>query len=148
MPGKYKSDEIKTLIVEAKLRGETNRDIAERYHVGTGTVSRIWTRWESTRSVKNKKKSGRPRKTTAGQARLLVRQVKKDPFMTAVDVKGYAEEHLNLNISEWTARRILVRNGLEEGSATRPSCSERCKKSGTESRWIPSEDLWSRCPEE
>ena len=88
MPGKYKSDEIKTLIVEAKLRGETNRDIAERYHVGTGTVSRIWTRWESTRSVKNKKKSGRPRKTTAGQARLLVRQVKKDPFMMAVDVKG------------------------------------------------------------
>uniref|UniRef100_A0A914DYU5 Uncharacterized protein n=1 Tax=Acrobeloides nanus TaxID=290746 RepID=A0A914DYU5_9BILA len=29
---------------------------------------------------------GRSRKTTPGQARLLVRQVKKYPFMTAVDL--------------------------------------------------------------
>ena len=31
MPGKRKSDELKTLIVEAKLRGETDRDVADRF---------------------------------------------------------------------------------------------------------------------
>uniref|UniRef100_A0A914EFB1 Uncharacterized protein n=1 Tax=Acrobeloides nanus TaxID=290746 RepID=A0A914EFB1_9BILA len=33
MPGKYKADEIKKLIVEAKQNGETDRDVAERFHV-------------------------------------------------------------------------------------------------------------------
>ena len=32
--------------------------------------------------------------------------------MTAVGVKRYAQDHLSLNISEWTARRILIKAGL------------------------------------
>ena len=35
MPGKYKSDELRKLIVEAKQRDELVKDIAERYHSGT-----------------------------------------------------------------------------------------------------------------
>uniref|UniRef100_A0A914DSR7 Uncharacterized protein n=1 Tax=Acrobeloides nanus TaxID=290746 RepID=A0A914DSR7_9BILA len=34
MPGKYKSEELRKLIVEAKQRGEMDKDIAERYHCG------------------------------------------------------------------------------------------------------------------
>ena len=112
MPGKYKTEDIRKLIVEAKQKGKKNRDIAARFHVGTGTVSRIWTRWEATRSVKTKKIPGRPRKTTPGQTRLLVRQVKRDPFMTAVDLRPYAEDHLGVNMAIRTARNILLREGL------------------------------------
>ena len=54
----------------------------------------------------------RPRKTTPGQARLHVRQVKKDPFMTTVDLAKYAQDHLNLNMTDRTARNILIRAGL------------------------------------
>uniref|UniRef100_A0A914CXW1 Tc1-like transposase DDE domain-containing protein n=1 Tax=Acrobeloides nanus TaxID=290746 RepID=A0A914CXW1_9BILA len=35
MPGKYKSDELRKLIIEAKQRGEKGADIAERYHCET-----------------------------------------------------------------------------------------------------------------
>lgn len=112
MPGKYKSEEIRKLIVEAKQKGETNKDIAERFHVGRATIQRTWARWKATRSVKNKKKTGRPRKTTPRQARVLVRLVKKDPFLTAVDVQNYAQDNLNLTISHTTARRILASVGL------------------------------------
>ena len=45
MPGKYKYEEIRRLIVEAKQRGEKNDDIAERYHCGKATVKRIW-KWD------------------------------------------------------------------------------------------------------
>ena len=72
MPGKYKSEEIRKLIVEAKQKGETNKDIAERFHVGRATIQRTWARWKATRSVKNKKKTGRSRKTTPRQAQVLV----------------------------------------------------------------------------
>ena len=41
MPGKYKSEELRKLIVEAKQRGEMDKDIAKRYHCGTATVNRI-----------------------------------------------------------------------------------------------------------
>lgn len=112
MPGKYKSEELRKLIVEAKQRGEFADDIAERYHCSRRTVFNIWKLWQDNHSVKHRKIKGRPRKTTPGQARLLVRQVKKDPFMTAVQMVQYARDHLNLNISDWTGRRILIKAGL------------------------------------
>ena len=65
-------------------------------------------------------------KTTPGQARLLVRQVKKDPFMTAVQMAQYARDHLNLNISDRTARRILIKAGLPAGTpAKKPWISKK-----------------------
>jgi hypothetical protein len=33
MPGKYISEEIKKLIVEAKQKGETDQEVADRFHV-------------------------------------------------------------------------------------------------------------------
>ena len=67
MPGKPKSEEIKKLIVEAKRNGETDRIVAARFHVDRATVSRIYTRWREERTVKRRRGSGRPRKTTPGQ---------------------------------------------------------------------------------
>ena len=61
---KYKSEEIRKLIVEAKQKGEMNKDIAERFHIDPSTVSKIWSRWKATKSVKTKKKS-------EGQEKLL-----------------------------------------------------------------------------
>ena len=58
MPGKYKSEEIRKLIMESKQQGEMNKDIAERFHVDPSTVSKFWSRWKATKSVKAKKKSG------------------------------------------------------------------------------------------
>uniref|UniRef100_A0A914E4I6 Transposase Tc1-like domain-containing protein n=1 Tax=Acrobeloides nanus TaxID=290746 RepID=A0A914E4I6_9BILA len=94
------------------FRGEGYRDIAKRFHVGFGTVARTVKRWNETRTVKRKKGSGRPRKATPKQVRLLVRQVKKDPFMTAVDLAQYAQDNLGLNFTPMTARRMLIASGL------------------------------------
>ena len=109
---KHKSEEIKKLIVEAAQSGERDTDIATRFHVGRGTVYRTLKRWRETRTVKRKKGSGRPRKATPGQTRLLVRQVKKDPFMTAVDLQSYAQDNLGIVMTARTARNMLIREGL------------------------------------
>ena len=126
MPGIYKSNELRKLIVEAKQRGEKRKDIAERYHCDPKTVTNIWKLWQSTGSVKHRPVGVKPMKTTPGQARLLVRQVKKDPFMTAVQMAQYARDHLNLNISDRTARRILIKAGLPAGTpAKKPWISKK-----------------------
>lgn len=92
--------------------GEKQVEVAARFHVSQNTVSRTWNRWKETHSVKNRKISGRPRKTTPGQTRLIVRQAKKDPFMTAVEVRQYAQDNLGLTMTDRTARNILIRAGL------------------------------------
>lgn len=38
--------------------------------------------------------------------------VKRDPFLNAVNLAHYARDHMNLDISKWTARRILRFAGL------------------------------------
>ena len=80
MPRKHKFEEIKKLIVEAKQNRETDRDVAARFHIGKSTVSDMYKRWREERTVKRKRGSGRPRKTTNRQDRLLVRLVKADPL--------------------------------------------------------------------
>ena len=95
MPRKYKSEELRKLIVEAKQRGWTNRDVAEWYHVDQSTVGRIWSHWKEFKTVKHKKINGRPRKTTPGQNRLLVTS-QEGPFMTAVDLRKYAQDNLGV----------------------------------------------------
>ena len=62
--------------------------------------------------MKHKKINGRPRKTTPGQNRLLVRETKKDPFMTAVDLRKYAQDNLGVVMTDRMARNILLREGF------------------------------------
>lgn len=129
MPGKQVAENIRKLIIEAKQRKEKIADIAKRYHVSERTVKGLWKRWKEDGTVKRRRGSGRPRKTTIREARILVRQVKKDPFMTAVELAKYAQEHHNLNISEWTARRLLAHEGLKARTpAKKPLISKKNRK--------------------
>ena len=57
MPGKYKSEEIKNLIVEAMQNGEKQVDVAARYHVSQNTVSRTWNRWKESKDYWKAKKN-------------------------------------------------------------------------------------------
>lgn len=103
---------IKELVVKARHRGETNADITKWLEVPERTIRNIMHKWETERTLKRKRGSGRPRITTRGQARLLVRQVRKDPFMTAVQLAQYASDHLGVNMTDRTARNILIQGGL------------------------------------
>lgn len=103
----YISSPIKKLIVEAKEEGRTDRDVAKQFHVGQKSVSRIYQRWKAEKTVKRRLKSGRPRKLTSHEERLLVRYVKDDPRRTSIDVKKMASEEMGKEISATTAKRLL-----------------------------------------
>ena len=54
---------------------------------------------EGRKTVKRRLKSGRPRKLTSHEERLLVRYVKDDPRRTSIDVKKMASEEMGKEIS-------------------------------------------------
>lgn len=94
-------------IVNAKLSGQSHRQVAAQFGVSPMAVSRIFKKFEETDSVERKAGSGKPFKTTAKERRRMVKIVKEDPKKTATEVFKFAKENMDLNISVETARRIL-----------------------------------------
>jgi len=127
MPGKYLATPIKEAIVRAKLQGKTDRAVAALFQVSHQTVSGIFRKHQAESypkffqlsslfsmqgDVHRRSKSGRPRKCSEWQDRALVREIKKDSKSSTTDVRSYAQQHFGLNISKWTAARILNRAKL------------------------------------
>lgn len=104
---KQLSIDSRNAIVKAKQRGETNRQVAELFGVSHTTVGRIYKKFLDSNLVERKPGSGRGRKSTEREDRLMIRVVKNDPRKTATDITRYAAEQLQLKLSSRTVRRRL-----------------------------------------
>uniref|UniRef100_A0A914EA58 Transposase n=1 Tax=Acrobeloides nanus TaxID=290746 RepID=A0A914EA58_9BILA len=76
------------------------------------SVSNIYRRWQRTREVERRPKSGRPRITTERDERNVVRLVKEDPTRTSTDVMDKVRGILGRRVSRSTAQRVLRRAKL------------------------------------
>ena len=99
---------IKKSIVRCRQLGDKVADIALRFNASKATVSLLYKRFLDEGSVKTKPRSGRPKKMTAADERLAVREVKKNPRVTAADL---VRDH-QLPISPRSTRRMLAKHGL------------------------------------
>lgn len=88
------------------------QDIALEFCVATSTISRIISRYREQGDINRKVGSGRPRKTTSRLDREIIRQVKVNPFKTAVEVTQDMNEHFDVNVGVHTVRRRLVESKL------------------------------------
>ncbi|KAL1277193.1 hypothetical protein QQF64_023866 [Cirrhinus molitorella] len=77
--------ETKVLIIK-RLKTKSTADVADTFNVSQRQVQRIKKRFEETGDVFDKPRSGRPRKTTAREDRLLARKSKASPFSTAAEL--------------------------------------------------------------
>lgn len=92
--------------------GKTHREIARIVGVSkTGVVTTL-KRFAETESFVDKKRSGRPKKTTASDERLLLRLSQRDRFKTAPDLRAEVNKSLTKPISVMTVSRILNKNGI------------------------------------
>ena len=101
--------ETKVLIIK-RLKTRFTAEVADTFNVSQRQVQRIRKRYEETGEVFDKPRSGRPRKTTAREDRLLARKSKASPFSTAAELhETWSPE---VPVSTRTVCRILSRNGL------------------------------------
>ena len=113
--------ETKVLIIK-RLKTRTTAEVADTFNVSQRQVQRIRKRYEETGDVFDKPRSGRPRKTTAREDRLLARKSKASPFSTAAELhETWSPE---VPMSTRTVCQILSRNGLH-GRISEPALNKR-----------------------
>ena len=74
---------VRGVVIGMRLKGGTLAEISAFTNISVSTVLRWWKRFKETGSVLIKKKTGRPRKTSARNDRNLVRLTKNNPFDSA-----------------------------------------------------------------
>ncbi|KAJ0058622.1 hypothetical protein NL108_017991 [Boleophthalmus pectinirostris] len=115
--------ETKALIIK-RLKTRSTAEVADTFNVSQRQVQRIRKRSEMTGDVFDKPRSGRPRKTTAREDRLLIQKSKASPFSTAAELhQAWSPQ---VPVSTRTVCRILSRNGLHgQISAQKPALNKR-----------------------
>ncbi|KAA0725409.1 hypothetical protein E1301_Tti010430 [Triplophysa tibetana] len=118
-----KSHPETTVLIINRLKTRSTADVADTFNVSQRQVQRI-KRFEETGDVFDKSRSGRPRKTTAREDRLLAQKSKSNPFSTAAELhETWSPEVL---VSTRTVCRILSQNGLHGRiSAQKPALNKR-----------------------
>jgi IS30 family transposase len=91
---KQVSDHQKGAIIAYKASGKSKTYIANQLGLHHSTISNVLGRHAAGESVDRKKGSGRPRKTSVQTDRLIIREMMKDPFITAKEIQN----NLALNV--------------------------------------------------
>lgn len=127
MPGPV-SEAIRWQAVGLSRAGATAGDIALQLGIARITVHRILRRYRNTNNVTPDKSTGRPRKTTAREDRLLLNMVRRDRTRSARALSQDWQQTLNRPISrETTNRRMLERGYKAYRPVKKPKLSARHK---------------------
>lgn len=98
--------------------GRTQTRIANHLGIPQGTVSKLIRRYRAKRHVRPGVSTGRPKKTTPQDDRVLYRMCRQNRFKSASTLRNEWEHHINTRVSSSTVNRRLLSRGLR---ARRPA---------------------------
>lgn len=93
----------KGLIVDRLSLGFKNADVARQFRVHPSIISRIWSRYKTTKSIENKPRSGRPMKLTDTEKRHVIITAKRNRKITWKTLSN----SVGGKVSKSTLRRTL-----------------------------------------
>lgn len=100
-------------IISECLAGRSSvRAIARKFRVDHRTVASIFSRFDSTRNVRDLDRSGRPRRTTPAQDKELVHIARRHPDEPSRRTSARLRDHTGVQLDASTVRRRLVAEGL------------------------------------
>ena len=103
------TNEKRKIIIEAKKRGESEKDIMEWVEgVSRSSISKIWKRFRETGSYLPKPYTGNNRKITKEQTELIRETIREIPDITLLELI----DKLDLNVSESGLSKHLKKMGL------------------------------------
>lgn len=91
--------------------GSSQRTVAREIGTSQSVVSRLWTRYNATNEVRERHE-GAQRKTTNVQDRFLLLRARRNPDITAVQLKQELSQTHNIQVSAQTVRNRLQQQGL------------------------------------
>ena len=137
----------KQRIVDLHKDGHSNVVIAERIGRAVSVVQRIVAQFKSSGSLNSPPKTGRPRKTSVKQDRLMVRLARQDRFKSAAEISRELNASYNCDVSRKTVSRRLVSAGFNARvPASKPLISKKNQKARLKfsiEHVVWTEDQWS-----
>lgn len=97
-------------IIDKLKMGESQRKVAILFRCSHTAIQKLWKKYETTGSVENLLKSGRPSITSDRERKLLKRYSIKYPFMTTKNLMSKVNFSKGISLS--SAKRILRKYGL------------------------------------
>lgn len=110
---KQLSPATRAVIVALHKEGLSIREIAKRGHGGKSAVGAIIKRYKTQSTVNVKKRSGRPRVTSAREDRILIRKCLNNRLFSSRQLVSELEQSTGRKISTRTVRRRLLYAGLK-----------------------------------
>lgn len=100
--------ELRKKIIQDYESGKNQSEISKKYTIHKSSVSRIISHFNKYGTCKIQHLGGRPRKTTARDDSLIIREIQKDPFVSS----NTLVKKLEIPVSSRTIRRRAVERGL------------------------------------
>lgn len=109
--GKEMSVDVKKIIIDLKKQGKSLKAIGEIVNRPKSSIQSVINNFKINKTVKAKKRPGRPRALSGSEIRNIVMCVKKNPKSNAAEIAEEKKQN-NLKVSAQTIRRYLNENGL------------------------------------
>lgn len=106
------SVETRAFIIILHNQGKSNRAIASELKISRRTVDYNVNKYASTKSLRDRKRSGRPRKTTIAEDKRIVLISKRDRRLTGPEIAAQINLSRDLPVSTSTVKRRLREAGL------------------------------------
>ena len=106
------SMETRTRVVVLVEQGQSRREVGRQLGLNVKTVCAIVKKHQETGFVKDNKRSGRPKKTTKRQGRILIRTSLVDRRLTSPELRAKLDMDHGVSISASTVRSRLYAAGL------------------------------------
>ena len=106
------SQDVKKKIVNFYKSGLSLGSISKRLNMPRASVQTIIQKYKSLLTTETLPRSGRKRKLTVADERLVVRKVRMNPELTTKEIAHYLEAS-GMNVSTSTIKRILHKNELK-----------------------------------
>lgn len=121
--------------------GKSQRYVARRHGVSQKAISNLWTRFQQTNSVQDRRRSGRPRVTSQQDDRYIRLIVLRSRHITATSVNDTFRHATGRHVSVSTIRRRLRRGGLRaRRPAVRPPLTPRHRRARLD--WVNGHLRW------
>lgn len=122
-------------------RGDSYSKIAKEMSTTPGAISKIISKKKDTGNVADKQRSGRPRKTTPREDRILVRTCLENRRLSALDIQKKIEKDQGIHLGKRTVQKRLSEAGLRGCVAVKKpllsdaNCSKRLKFAREHKNW-------------
>lgn len=127
--GKNTSFNLRQLIVFNRAQGKTYREIAHLFKVKKSTVYDVCKRFDHEGRLNSIPQKGRPRKLTPCDERFIMKEVKKNPTITASKLSSQFLRRFDFKIHPQTIRCIIKKNCYNSRAARRkPLINEQNRK--------------------